>query len=321
MNRNLLFFTSLIFIILLNTSCKYHKNEEENNIATLELNIKSLLGEGSFWNYKTSELYWIDIEGKKLHIYKPETQKDLVFNLPSRVGTVVPTTKKDEALVALEDGIYRINTQTGALSLFSDVESKLTINRFNDGKCDPNGNLWVGSMNLKQDVASAHLYKIGSDGKATAMLDSITISNGIVWTKDHKTMYYTDTPTGKIMAYDYNPETATISNARIAVKVPESLGFPDGMCIDENDKLWVALWNGNAVGNFDPVSGKLIRKIEVPAHNITSCSFGGKDLNILYITTASIDMTQEEKERFPEAGSVFKVIPGVKGVKNSIFKE
>jgi len=321
MNRKPLFYSFLIFVFLINTGCHQKENKNNRNVATLEFKIKSKLGEGSFWNYKTSELYWIDIEGKELHIYKPENQKDRAFSLPSRIGTVVPTTKKDEALVALEDGIYRINTKTGEISLFSDVEAKLTINRFNDGKCDPKGNLWVGSMNLRQDMASAYLYKIGPDGKATAMLDSITISNGIVWTKDHKTMYYTDTPTGKIMAYDFDPESATITNERIAVEVPESLGYPDGMTIDENDKLWVALWNGNAVGNFDPDTGKLIRKIEVPAHNITSCAFGGKDLNILYITTASIDMTSDEKKQFPDAGSLFKVRPGVKGIKNYFFSK
>ncbi len=293
----------------------------QKNKAVIELKIKTQLGEGAFWNYRTDELYWIDIEGKKLFIYNPESKKNRSFDLPSRPGTVVSSIQKDTAVIALEDGIYFINIKTGKTTLLSDVESKMTFNRFNDGKCDPNGNLWVGSMNLKQDQPTAFLYKIESDGKAFKMIDSITISNGIVWTKDHKTMYYTDTPTGKIMAYDYNINTATISNKRVAVVVPESIGYPDGMTIDENDKLWVGLWNGNAIGNFDPLTGKLIRKIEVPAHNVTSCAFGGKNLDILYITTAAIDMTTKEQQKYPDAGSVFKIKPGVKGVRSDFFGE
>lgn len=312
----------LIVILTLGTHCsdkKTNTKNKEQKDATLELKIKTSLGEGAFWNYKTGELYWIDIEGKKLFIYNPETKQNLIFDLPSRPGTVVPSVKKDTAVLALEEGIYYINTKNGKTKRFSDVEAKLTINRFNDGKCDPEGNLWVGSMNLKQDKASAFLYKIAPDGSATQMLDSITISNGIVWTKNGKTMYYIDTPTKKIMAYDFDLNKSTISNGRVAVEVPETLGYPDGMAIDENDMLWVGLWNGNAVGNFDPKSGKLIRKIEVPAHNVTSCAFGGKNLNILYITTAGIDMTPEEQKRFPDAGSVFTAQPGVKGVKSNLF--
>ncbi|MEM7187208.1 MAG: SMP-30/gluconolactonase/LRE family protein, partial [Bacteroidota bacterium] len=157
-------------------------------------------------------------------------------------------------------------------------------------------------------------------GYTEKMIDSVTISNGLVWTKDAKTFYYIDTPTGVIRAYDYDPVWDTISNPRDAVTVPESLGFPDGMAIDAENKLWVGLWNGNAVARFDPETGELISKIEVPAHNVTACAFGGPNLDKLYITTASLDMTEEEKERYPLAGSIFVADPRVKGVKSTLFK-
>lgn len=153
------------------------------------------------------------------------------------------------------------------------------------------------------------------------MLDSVTISNGIVWTKDKKTMYYIDTPTKHIRAFDFDAKTSMISNERIAVVVDEALGFPDGMTIDADDKLWVGLWNGNAVVRFDPVSGSLMTKIEVPAHNVTSCSFGGENLETLFITTASLDMTEEEQKKYPLAGSLFQVNPGVKGVEGNYFRK
>lgn len=151
------------------------------------------------------------------------------------------------------------------------------------------------------------------------MVDSVTISNGIVWTSDAKTMYYIDTPTSKIMAYDYDINTGTISNERVAVEVSLEDGYPDGMTIDSEDMLWVGLWNGNAIAHFNPKTGELISKIKVPAHNITACAFGGENLDILYITTARIDMTPEELDSLPLSGSVFKVVPGVKGVKASFF--
>lgn len=288
--------------------------------ASLEYKIKAQLGEGALWNYKTQEFYWVDIEGKLLHIYNPKTKTNRSFPTPSRIGTVVAS-GPEEAVVALQDGIYKMNTNTGSLSLFAPVEKDQSANRFNDGKCDPAGRLWVGSMHLEQKPKAANLWKIDKDGTASKMLDSITISNGIVWTKDNKTMYYIDTPTGVISAFDFDLTTGTISNGRVAVTVPESLGYPDGMTIDENDQLWVGLWNGNAVAHFDPLSGKLLSKIDVPAHNVTACAFGGTNLDTLYITTASVDMTEAEKTRFPNAGSVFMAVPGVKGVPSPFFGE
>ncbi|WP_124981193.1 SMP-30/gluconolactonase/LRE family protein [Nonlabens xiamenensis] len=317
-----------LLLMIANTSCKEKTkdssimqttSEQQSPTARLELEFQASLGEGALWNAKNEELYWIDIEGKKFHRYQPITGENKTIDLPSRPGTVVASTD-EEALVALEDGIYKVSLSSGVSALFSDVEQEVTTNRFNDGKCDPNGNLWVGSMHLEQSRPEGKLYKITPEGNVQVMLDSVTISNGIVWNKNATTMFYIDTPTAKIRAFDYDVDTSTISNERTLVEVPETLGFPDGMAIDANDNLWVGLWNGNAVANYDSKTGKLIRTIQVPAHNVTSCAFGGKDLATLYITTARVDMTDEELNRFPLAGSLFSVEPGVKGVPASVFK-
>ncbi len=291
---------------------------EKHLLAELEYETKSLLGEGAFWNYKTQELYWVDIEGKQLNIYNPTTKNNRSISMPSLIGTVVPY-KENEAVVALVDGIYKVNLLTEEVTLLSDVEFNMPENRFNDGKCDPNGNLWVGSMHFKQSRPNASVYKVNEQGETIKMIDSVTISNGIVWTKDTKTMYYIDTPSANIMAYDFDPDTSTISNGRVAVKVSKEDGFPDGMTIDENDMLWVGMWNGNAIAHFNPKTGELIDKIKVPAHNVTSCAFGGKNLDILYITTSSLDMSEEEQKAYPLAGSIFKAKPGVKGVESCFF--
>lgn len=292
---------------------------DEEHKVELAYKIKSELGEGAFWDHRTQRLFWVDITGLKVHIYDPKTSINKSFATPSMVGTVVPG-NNDKAVIALVDGIYILNILNGEISLLSDVEADMTYNRFNDGKCDPNGNLWVGSMHFDQTMPKANLYKVDGKGNAAKMLDSITISNGIVWTKDSRTMYYIDTPTGHIRAYDFDVTNSLISNERIAVEVPEEMGFPDGMTIDEEDKLWVGLWNGNAVARFDPVSGKLMSKIVVPAHNVTSCSFGGRNFETLYITTSSLDMTEEEQAKYPLAGSLFEVKPGVKGVAGNFFR-
>lgn len=312
----------LLLMIMFHSGCKHQNRENEASQAEkaeLAYEIPSKLGEGAIWNHESRELFWVDIEGKKLHIYHPESNKNRTLNTPSRIGTVVPI-NENEAVVALEDGIYTINLHNGALYLLSDIEADITENRFNDGKCDPAGRLWVGSMHLPQSEPNAKLYMISADGTVEPKVDNITISNGIVWSLDQKTMYYIDTPTAKIRAYDFDVASGAISNERTAVHVPDTLGFPDGMTIDTEGMLWVGMWNGNAVARFNPDTGKLISKIEVPAHNVTACAFGGKDLDILYITTASVDMTEEEHAKFPKAGSVFKAVPGVKGVKSSFFK-
>lgn len=288
--------------------------------ASLEYKIEASLGEGAFWNYKTQQLLWIDIEGKKLHEYDPKRQSSNTILLPSRPGTVIPK-GEDEVLVALENGIHKINTKSGNDELFIDMSKDLEGSRLNDGKCDPSGRLWVGSMHMKQLSNKASLFMVNNTGGYETKIDSVTISNGIVWTSDKKTMYYIDTPTSQIKAYDFDNTTGNISNPRVAVQVSESLGFPDGMTIDEDNMLWVGMWNGNAVIRFNPLTGKIDRKIEVPAHNITSCAFGGEDLDILYITTARVDMTDEELVKYPLSGSIFKVNPEVKGVKSTFFKQ
>lgn len=293
--------------------------EEMETMAQLEYEIKAQLGEGAFWNHRSQELFWVDIEGQQLHIYDPASKSNRSLPTPSKIGTVVPQTDST-AVVALVDGIYIMNTNNGELEVLSEVEKEMTYNRFNDGKCDPNGNLWVGSMHYDQNQPLASVYKIAPWGNTTKMIDSVTISNGLVWTKDASIFYYIDTPTGTIQAYDFNRARATISNKRTAVAIPDSLGFPDGMAIDAEDKLWVGLWNGSAIGRFDPVSGELISKIEVPAQNVTACAFGGPNLDKLYITTASIGMTDAQKNQYPLAGSLFVANPGVKGVKSDFFK-
>lgn len=316
MSQRVLFLFFVMCTLLYRCTSPVNMSKE----AILAHDATALLGEGALWNHQAQEFYWVDIEGKSLQIFDPIQKQNKVIPLPSRIGTVVPTTDPQRAIIALEDGIYLINTETGELSLFSDIEADKPHNRFNDGKCDPQGRLWVGSMHLPQTEPLGTLYKINSATDAVPMVENVTISNGIVWSSDQTTMYYIDTPTGVIRAFSYDPSTGSISNERIVVEVLPGLGYPDGMAIDAEDKLWVGMWNGGVVARFDPLTGELMSTIQVPAHNVTACAFGGEELDTLYITTASIDMTPEEKKKYPQAGSLFKAVPGVRGVKSTFFK-
>jgi sugar lactone lactonase YvrE len=277
------------------------------------------LGEGALWDAQHNRLFYVDITGKKLLTLYPETGQINTFEMPSMIGTVVCHTE-DEILVALVDGIYKYNMKSEKLDFLICPHENDSTQRFNDGKCDPAGRFWVGTMSLVGGKGSSHLFCYDTDGTISVKLDGISTSNGIVWSKDARYMYYIDTPTRKIMEYAYDINTGDISEPRVAVLVADSLGYPDGMTIDAAGNLWVAMWGGSAVCCFDPMSGELISKIDVPAKNVTSCAFSGSELNDLYVTTARIGTSEEDLERFPHAGSLFKISLNTSGLKASAIK-
>jgi sugar lactone lactonase YvrE len=287
--------------------------------AQIVLDAKAKLGEGSIWHPKENKLYWVDIEGKSLHIYDPVTNKDKEFALGSRVGTVVPI-ESGGALVALQSGIHKIDTKTGKLTFISNPLPDTVNLRFNDGKCDPAGRFWIGTLAMDSRRRGAVLWRMDKDKSLHLMLDSVSISNGIVWTADRKAMYYNDTPTGTIQGFDYDDKTGEISNRRVVVRIARGGGSPDGMTIDADGNLWVALWGSGSVGKFDPRTGQLLQKIIVPAPNVSSCAFGGKNLETLYITTARAWVSEEKLKEFPLSGGLFAVKPGVRGVPAEFYK-
>ncbi len=307
----LLFSTLLLFF-----SCSTKKTDT----IKLAIDSKSELGEGAIWNYRTGELVWINIEGKILNFYNPKTGNNKEMFTGQRIGTAVPT-ETGQVLIALQNGIYMLNPKTGSKKRIANPESNLPGNRFNDGKCDPAGRFWAGTMSLKMEKDAGTLYQFDPDSSIHKMVTKVTISNGIVWSADKTKMYYIDTPTQKVVQYDYNNATGEITNKKVAVEIKKEIGSPDGMTIDTDGNLWVALWGGAAVGCWNPESGKLLRKIEVPAKNVTSCAFGDEDLGTLYITTARTGTSNEELLKYPNAGGVFKIRTGTKGVNAFFFDD
>lgn len=281
-------------------------------------NAGAVLAEGPVWDDQSQHLYWIDIERGRLCRLNPAAKSNTEWDLGIRVGFAVLTTKGD-MLAGTQEGLIRFSCETGESSAYANPEAGLPNNRFNDGKCDLQGRLWAGTMSVVETETKGTLYRVTGPDEVKAQHGPVTISNGLAWSADASTMYYIDSPTRKVDAFDFDAETGEISGQRTAVALAEGIGYPDGMTIDAEGKLWVALWEGWGVGCFDPATGEMIAKVEVPVACVTSCCFGGPDLMDLYITTASRDLTEEDRPKQPQAGGIFVARPGVKGTPSVRF--
>jgi sugar lactone lactonase YvrE len=280
------------------------------------------LGEGAIWDDCNRLLYWVDINSAELFATDPGTgttvQRYLSGSLGTKIGTVVPR-RSGGLAVAFEDRLASYDWETEALEPLVELESDNHENRSNDGKCDPRGRLWVGSLCPESNPGSASLYRIDAELSVHRMLSGITVSNGIVWNRDLTLMYYIDTPTARIDVFDYDDETGSIGGRRVCVEVPGEMGLPDGMTIDEEGYLWVALFYGGRVACWNPDDGRLVAKIKLPVSNVTSCAFGGVNRDVLFITTARLGLPEADLSAQPQAGGLFAAQPGVRGTETYRF--
>ncbi len=285
----------------------------------------AFLGEGPIWDERDNVLYWVDIRKSELHLYEPSKGTDTVAATGQLVGTVVPREKKKGSVVlAMENGLYYMNIDKnkgeGKLTFIGDPESDKPDNRFNDGKCDPAGRLFAGTMGKQGERGVGALYMLDIDGTSISkVFDGISISNGIVWSRDRKTMYYIDSPVKKVWAFDYDIATGAVSNRRDAIDGKAEAGVFDGMTDDRDGMLWIAHYGGSKVTKWDPVSGVKLDEIVAPAPNVTACAFGGENLETLYITTAKQGMSDADLAAWPQSGGLFAIRPGVRGVPSYKF--
>jgi len=277
--------------------------------ANTLFNAQASLGEGPVW--LGSQLLWIDIQKGRIHLFDPLRRTDVYREIGYEVGAAVPTTREDVFLLATRHGFEFLDWRKGLVKPLRDPESDLPGNRFNDGKCDPRGRFFAGSLGPAGEAA---FYRMDASQEVTRLLDKVTISNGLAWSIDESTFYYIDTPTQQVVTFAYDPDSGEISNRRVLLEVPRETGSPDGMTIDENDNLWVALWNGSGVHQYDGRTGEQLARIEVPAQNVTSCTFGGPEMKTLYITTAG-----GHHDQWPEAGNLFTAELPVRGLPPARF--
>lgn len=264
------------------------------------------LGEGPVWDDRTGNLLWVDILGGAVHEFNVATGKHRQMDTQGRVGAVA-LCGNGHLLAALDTRLEYIHRQSGRGKLLTTLEDVPGAIRFNDGKCDPAGRFWVGTMPLAEDRPIGALYSLGPDGQYREELRGVTISNGLAWNGAGTVMYYIDTPTRAVQAFDFEPESGRLTNRRIAFGIPESEGFPDGMTIDSEDRLWIAHWGGWQVARWDPETGRKLGAYSLPAAQITSCCFGGPEGGDLYITSASKGLSAEELAGQPLAGSLFVI--------------
>ncbi len=287
--------------------------------ANLLFDTKSILGEGPVWDFKRQSLFWVDIEGCKLLQYIPSKEENKRWPFDEMIGAAVPM-QNGNLLLAMEKGLASFNFETEQLFKLGVLENSDARIRFNDGKIGPDGALWIGTMDKNCGPKAGAFFRVTPSLQSTVKIPQTSVSNGMAWTFDKKTLYYIDSPTFTIRAFDFDLETGSISNAKTVVEVPASYGSPDGMSIDEEDMLWVAHWGGNCVRRWNPQTGKVLDQINVPAPHVTSCCFGGEDLKTLYITTARSGLSQQQLVDFPLSGGLFLFDLNIKGTLINYFK-
>jgi sugar lactone lactonase YvrE len=275
------------------------------------------LAEGPFWH--DGQLWWVDIEGGLLLSANDggELVERVAFG--QRVGAAVPAGKRI-FLVALEREIVRLDLDTQKWTTIARPDDMgAAINRFNDGKCDPRGRFVVGAMSQPGFPKSATLYALHADRSLHRLRGEVTLSNGLAWPADGRTMYFIDTPERCVFAYDYDVEAGAVSAERVVLRFSEKDGWPDGMTIDRQGRLWIGFWDGGAARCYDPATGACEAIVPVPCARATSCCFGGPGLDRLFITTASTGLSESERAAQPLAGSVFVCDPGTTGFPTSAF--
>lgn len=277
-----------------------------NYIPELILNEKAVLAEGPCWDQEKGYLLWVDIIGEKVHIYNPANNTNRTIPVGQLVGAIVPR-ESGGAVLALKDSFYFIDLTTEEITPAVTNIENIQENRFNDGKCDAAGRFWAGTMAINEKRGAGSLYYLNPDLTIIKVLDNVTISNGLAWSQDNKKMYYIDSPTRNVIAFDFNYDSAKITDKSVVVIIPDNEGVPDGMTIDKEGMLWVAQWGGYKVSRWNPATGKKIGEIKLPVAHVTSCTFGGENLDELYITTARKGLTDLQLAEQPEAGGIFRV--------------
>jgi sugar lactone lactonase YvrE len=274
---------------------------------------KDVLGEGPVWDEKLGELFWVDIESRKLKRYRSIDGKTSEYSFEQKIGCAVPS-DDGSWIIALEDGFYRFDPESGSSTLIVNTPDAVLNNRLNDGKCDPAGRMWAGTMSKKWQ-RDASLYTLEANHKLTVRLPGVVCSNGLAWNSEATTMYYIDSYERIVYAFDYDAGTGNISNQRAAITfTDEEKGGPDGMSIDSEGNLWIGHWGGWQVSCWNPRTSEKLAIVELPVHNVTSCAFGGEHLDELYITTTITGNDGNDMSKQPLAGGLFRVKLNVKGL-------
>jgi sugar lactone lactonase YvrE len=239
-------------------------------------------GEGPVWS--GDRLLYVDIEGKAIVRLDPDEGTESILDVGQRVGFAVPC-RSGRLLFGGDHGLFFLDPATGETTPIHDPEPDLAANRFNDGKCSPDGRLFAGTIATDKATGAARLYRLDPDLGCSVVYRPVTNSNGLAWSGDGRTLYYIDTPSKEVKAFAYDAGNGTLDCPRRVVDCSREEASPDGMTIDAEDRLWIALCHGGRVARFDPASGEKLEEIALPARETTSCCFGGPNHKDLFVTT------------------------------------
>lgn len=282
--------------------------------ASVLLQTGCTLGEGPVWFEARNSCLWVDILEKTIFEYHLQSKILDRHQMPQMVSLIIPAGDHN-VIVALQGGIARYHLDNKNFEMISDLHLDWTNIRCNDGICNINGHLWIGTTGIDHADGAGDLYYIDNKLTVQKQLKQLTISNGMALSPDNTHLYHTDSVTQNICCYTVDNSTGMMQFNHVAISVPKNMGIPDGMAMDEEGKLWIALWGGFGVGRFDPQNGKMIAFIHLPVPHVTCCAFIGKNRRTLLITTAKKGLTSEELDQYPLSGHVFIAEVDVAGLK------
>jgi sugar lactone lactonase YvrE len=286
-----------------------------------------LLGESPMWLPNEQRLYYCDLPGRMLHRFDPESGESKQWGFDCDLGSCAPTHDEGVVLIAMRDGIWHFNTRTGHCNALADAPYDQGEQRFNDGKCDPQGRFWVGTIHEPRQPALARLYRFDA-GRLDVMAEEITVSNGLAWSPDGRTMYWSDSHAHTVFAFDFDGDSGAIDNPRVFATFPRKQpgqdlatygGRPDGAAVDAEGCYWSAMFEGQRLIRLSP-KGELIREVKLPVRCPTMPCFGGPDLKTIYITSARTNRPEEELKQQPWAGCVLAIDVDVPGLPVNVFR-
>ncbi|MGH2624008.1 MAG: SMP-30/gluconolactonase/LRE family protein, partial [Sphingobacterium sp.] len=276
----------------------------------------SLHGEGPIWHYARGTAMWVDILSGTIIEYQLESSNYIVYACNHMVSAVFERfDNKNELIVTVKDGVGFYNLETQKFTLKTDLHVDWSNMRCNDGAVDSTGDLWMSTTHVDHKESFGELYCITKNWSAIKVIPQVTISNGPCWSDDNTKMFHTDSVTRLIKAYKFSEKQKIQGQGEIVISIPDQLGFPDGMAMDRQGTLWIAIWGGACVVGFDSTTGKQIDRISLPIPHVTSLAFVGEDMNKMLITTSQKDMDKQSLEAFPWSGYSFIIdmeVPGVK---------
>jgi sugar lactone lactonase YvrE len=288
--------------------------------AELLADARAMIGEGPLWDIARQRLIWVDIAAGLIHRLDPLTGAAQHQSVGQPVSSVC--VRADGGLIAaLQDGFGVIPDEDSGDTRIVEVEKTTPTNRMNDGKCDCRGRFWAGTMAKDHTPRAGMLYRLEcaeGEYRVSAEVGGITVANGLDWSLDNTLMYYIDSPTQRVDVFDFDADRGTIANRRPFIQIPQSDGEPDGMTVDAEGCLWVALFRRGKLRRYAP-NGKAVMDVDVPVSLVTSCAFGGANLDELYITTARHRLTPAQAAQQPTAGGVFVCRPGATGRPSFLF--